>query len=194
MVLFLYFFIGCKSQNSYLNNDQIYHAKIDTLIGEPFYNLNYLDSNSYIIEWGTSNFKNISKDTFHVLGNGSLGILEANSKYLALNQPCGTSCALYVILPLESNKSELTFWNAVYNNLDQETIITTKDPSAGIFEITNYGNTTHQEITLEEMCPAADKSSCIDSITMTTNKIIFYYQGNKWEHGKPDNRIKEINL
>jgi hypothetical protein len=195
MVLFaMYLFWGCNVQNNQSNLDRNFQAKDDTINSESFYNFAFISPDKYIIEWGTSSFKSVSKDTFEILGSGSLEICEANSKYIVLNQPCGTSCALYVLLPLMPNKNELTFWNVVYNNLDNEIIITTIDPGVGKFAISNYGNNTQHEIILDDLCPAADKSMCIDSIFINKDEIYIQYQGSKWEADKKDNKFKIVRL
>lgn len=187
-------FFGCKVQNNQINMKHNLQSEVDTINGDSFYNLNYIDSTKYIIEWGTSNFKNVSKDTFEVLGSGSLGLDEYNSKYLVLSQPCGSSCALYVFLPLKPHRNEFIFWNTLYSNLENEIIITTVDPGLGKFTISNYGKNTEQEIILNDLCPAADKSMCIDSIFIRQGELFFQYQGSKWEVNKPDNKVKIVRL
>jgi hypothetical protein len=194
IIFVIIIFLGCKVRNNQLNIDQKSQTLVDTLASDTYYKLNLIDSDKYLIEWGTSKFKNISKDTFEILGTGRLEFNEANSKYIVLNQPCGTSCALYVLLPLIPKKNELTFWNVVYHNLDDEIIITTVDPWLGKFKLSNYQNNTNQEIILNELCPAADKSTCIDSIVLKSDKIFFYYQGSNWKVNYPDNKVKMVNL
>ena len=191
-LLVIYFLFGCKAQTNQQKIDQDFQTVIDTLASDTFYNLNFIDSDKYVIEWGTSSFKNVSKDTFDVLGSGNLGLSESNSKYVVLNQPCGSGCALYVILPLISNKKELIFWNVVYHNLNEEFIITTLDPGLGKFAISKYGTNTEQEIFLNDLCPAADKSMCIDSIFVNGKELYFQYQGSNWKENKPDPRFYKV--
>lgn len=193
VLLISYCLFGCREQNNSQNNKQI-EAKVDTLTTDTFYNFEFIDSEKYIIEWGTKSFKNVSKDTFDVLGNGSLELIESNDKYLVLNQPCGSGCALYVLLPLIPKNKEFIFWNVVYNDLKNEFIIATMDPGLGKFGIFKYLTGLHQEIILTELCPAADKAMCIDTIFFNNNEIIFQYQGSKWQNDKPDYKVKSIRL
>lgn len=194
-LIIIYLFLGCNGKTeqygSKLKSDKL---AIEQVEKEAYYHLKYINSNRYIIVWGTSKFKNISKDTFEVLGSGDLGLVDSNSQYIVLEQPCGSGCAVNVLLPLKPKQREKTFWNVLFNDLRKETIITTLDPGRGIFGIYKYDSKKEQQVKIPDLCPAADKSMCIDSLNICMSKVIFYYQGKNWTADAPDNRIKEVDL
>jgi len=196
ILLFMVSVIGCKLKTNQFDKSllAINSSKIDTLKQDTFIDFLFLSEEKYLIKWGTSDFTNISNDTFETLGNGNLETIESNDKYSILAQGCGTNCLLNVILPMSPNQKEMTFWQVVYSDIKNMIVIVTKDPSEGSFEIINFGYNIRKIVKLENLCPAFDKSSCIDSIFINGKELYFQYQGNKWKNDKPDNKIKRVRL
>ena len=188
-------FLGCRSKE--LPKNIINHQVIvETLPSDAFIENKFVSDDKYIVKWGTSKFTNTSKDTFGITGSGSLEFSEtnSNSKFIASSQLCGSGCTRYVIFPLEKNARELDFIDVEYLNIGKDIIITTTNASTGEFLLTKLTTKQWQKIIINDMCPAADKSMCIDSIYILNNQIIIEYQGNRWETNKPDKRKKVVNL
>jgi hypothetical protein len=195
VILMFSLFLGCISKE--LPKNIIKHQVIvDTLPPDAFIENKFVSEDKYIVKWGTSKFTNTSKDTFGISGSGSLEFSEtnSNSKFIASSQLCGSGCTRYVIFPLEKNARELDFIDVEYINIVEEIIITTTNVSTGEFLLTKLSTKQWQKIKINDMCPAADKSMCIDSIFLKKNQIVFLYQGNKWETNKPDNKVKVLDL
>lgn len=170
-------------------------SPVDTIkLDSAYYYFEYLNSERFLVKWGNSFFENCSQDTFDIFSNGYLSHLEYNNKWILLQQSCGTNCVLNVILPLVPNTKELSFMPVVYNNINREIIITTKNPSKGVFEIIDFGSNTRKDVLLNDLCPAIDKSSCIDSISINGNTLMFFYEGSKWNISNPDKRSEAIRL
>ncbi|MGB4818161.1 MAG: hypothetical protein WBP33_03515 [Saprospiraceae bacterium] len=183
---------GCKIKNepSFTSKENTY-GKVD--IKHSYFELKYLDSVNYLIEWGTPEYKNTSRDTFEILGNGSLEETESNNEYIVLAQSCGTSCVINTILPLYKGAKELTFMPVLFNDINNSIIVLSKDTESD-FELLNYKSNKSKVFNLPDICPAAEKSMCIDSIYIEKDEIYFKYQGNKWQNDKPDNKVKSIRL
>lgn len=195
VILMFSLFLGCRSKEL-LKNIINHQVKVDTLPSDAFIENKFVSDDKYIVKWGTSKFTNTSKDTFGISGSGSLEFSEtnSNSKFIASSQLCGSGCTRYVIFPLEKNARELDFIDVEYINIVEEIIITTTNVSTGEFLLTKLSTKQWQKIKINDMCPAADKSMCIDSIFLKKNQIVFLYQGNKWETNKPDNKVKVLDL
>lgn len=188
-------FLGCRSKEL-LKNIINHQVKVDTLPSDAFIENKFVSNDKYIVKWGTSKFTNTSKDTFDISGSGSLEFSEtnSNSKFIASSQLCGSGCTRYVIFPLEKNAREFDFNDVEYLDIGRDIIITTTNVSTGEFLLTKLTTKQWQKIIINDMCPAADKSMCIDSIYILNNQIIIEYQGNRWETNKPDKRKKVVNL
>jgi hypothetical protein len=189
----LFFGCSCKELPKTMSNHQVI---VDILPPDAFIQNKFVSEDKYVIEWGTSKFTNISKDTFDIFGSGSLefSATNSNSKFIASSQLCGSGCTRYVMFPLEKNARELDFMDVEYVNIGRDIIITTINPSTGEFLLTILSTKQRQKIMINDMCPAIDKSMCIDSIFLEGNQIVFQYQGNNWEANKPDNKVKVLNL
>ncbi len=196
MIVFLIISIFGACRNNEIPININIHSALDTLHNDAFVENKFISEDRYQIEWGTSKFTNITKDTFGISGSGSLEFDEeySNSKYLVTTQLCGSGCTRYVILPLQQNATELDFMDVEYINTFNNLIITTINPSSGDFLLTNFATNQMQKIEIKDMCPAADKSMCIDSIFLQNNQIVIKYQGNKWEANKPDNKVRVVEL
>lgn len=188
VISLLFALFSCNLKNNQASGDSLKY-------GKSFYELKYLNSEKYLIEWGNDAYKNISKDTFEVLGNGVLGLINFNSNYILLGQSTGTGGAnIRIILPLKKDATILEKENVLFENLQKNILVFEKLDSNYLLEILNFKSFKSKTIELEDICTAGEKSMCIDTIFLNNNQIIFQYQGNKWDANKPDNRKKVVNL
>lgn len=150
---------------------------------------------TYRISWGNRSFVNYSNKIYETLGNGNLGLIDFNDNYILLGQSTGTDGAnIRILLPLEKDATILEKENVLFENLRKNILVFEKTDSIYQLEILNFKTLKSQSLVFDDICPAAAKSMCIDSIFLNNNQIVFQYQGNKWDANKPDNKVKVLDL
>lgn len=156
-------------------------------VGSSFIAYHLQGDTVYNIEWGNGAIKNISKEKFEILGNGVLGLLEADENCILLSQNCGTSCVWYVFLPLKANAIEKAYNYALTSDLKNHFVayIPTEDDEIFI-RVENYLTGQTMDVKEVNTCPSAFKADCIDSIYFDKSSLILKWQGSNWSETKSD--------
>lgn len=200
VILFLFSCNNYKKQYED-NNDkpinwQFYVGIKDTVLSEKRdgFTLTYyfIGDLTYTIKWSSAHFDNKSSRKFDVLGNGVLGILDADSENIILEQSCGSSCMIYVILPLKNNSVEIEYLFAKAYDLKNKLIAYVPEDENVFIRVENFITGQTIDVKEDNLCPATFKSDCIDTIYFNKSKLVIKWQGKKWEQGKPDLQDKII--
>lgn len=128
-----------------------------------------------------------------VLGNGSPALLDYSDTCILLGQSCGTSCTLYIFLPIVSNATERKYLFGKAYNLEENTVafITDGEP---LISVQNYLTNKSMDVFENSLCSAAFKGDCIDSCKITSSTLYLYWQGEKWRSNKKSARKKEYKI
>jgi hypothetical protein len=152
----------------------------------------FIGDSTYTIKWSSAHFDNKSSRKFDVLGNGVLGILDADSENIILEQSCGSSCITYVILPLKNKSVEKEYLFAKAYDLKNKLIAYVPEDVNVFIRVENFITGQTIDVKEDNLCPATFKSDCIDTIYFNKNKLVIKWQGKKWEKDKPDLQDKII--
>lgn len=187
-----------QDNNIFLEKNHWQIGSKDTTLVEKIGNLYvkyHLQGDSiYSLEWGNETVSNISKDTFKVLGNGILSLIDNDEKTIILGQSCGTSCIYYVILPLTPKSKEKTFLFAKAYNLEKNIVAYIPDEKGVFIRVENFITGQYMNIKEENVCMAGFKGDCIESVSFSDENIIIKWQGKDWSKGKPDLKEKKIKI
>lgn len=197
--LFIIALISCKNQSSILKsydeNEQSFvdSAKHTVNNTGDYYQYHFKGDTVYIIEWGNKSFKTETKQTFEVLGNGILNFVKSENGAIILEQSCGTSCRYSVVLPLKKELKEKVFMQTISYDINNNLIAYIPEEEAFI-RIENYLTGQKLDILESNICPAAFKGDCIDSVYFKGNNVVIKWQGSKWKDDKADPIEKIIPL
>lgn len=196
-LLFIVTIVSCKNNSSLMKNtDKIQESskKSDKYIVKSsgdYYRFHFKDDTIYTIEWGNKSFKNETKQTFEILGNGTLNLSKSGDAVIILEQSCGTSCSYCVVLPLKTGAKEKVFIQTISYDINKNLIVYIPEEETFI-RIENYLTGEKLDILENNLCPAAFKGDCIDSVYFKGNNVIIKWQGSQWEDNKVDPQEKII--
>jgi hypothetical protein len=198
-LIFLISLIGCvnksqKMQNDSLSKLEIYPRKDSIITPEGNYLVFlYITDSSYLIKWGDSSKFIVTSDTIEVLGSGTLQITESNKTAILLKQSCGTNCQLGVILSLSPViYKKYTFIEA--SDLTDNLIAYIPEATDSFLVIENFVTGEKKIINETNLCPAAFKGECIDSISIVNKQLYIRWQGAKWSRKQQDTKERIYNL
>ena len=159
-----------------------------------FYKFVFISDKKYKIEWGNNHFKNVSKETFEVLGNGALKMETFDNEFIILKQGCGQKCHYAVVLPLYEKRKESIYEEVVKIDIENRVIVCMSDDNEFFIVFKNFVNNKEMKIKEKDLCPAANPIECIDSCYFKGSYFFIYWQGSKWESKKPDNKMRKIEI
>jgi hypothetical protein len=133
----------------------------------------------YKIKWGNKFFNNESTKKFEVLGNGILEVLASNNNSIVLSQGCGSSCMSYVFLPLKNNIKESTYLFSRAYDLKHNLVAYIPMEEENFLTIENFITKRRIEIKETNLCAAAFKADCIDTIYFKNEYLIIRWDGKK---------------
>jgi hypothetical protein len=218
--VFLFFtLISCKEYNTQLSGDNQEKQSVefrdslnklameaanswylaDTIFKIPLSDTTFLwykfnNEGAYHLEWGSSTFRNTSKQLFEILGSGNLGLRDFNEKVILLSQGCGTSCTYFVFLPMHENATEKIYNFAYTYNLENQLVafipVLEKWDRLNV-RIENYQSGRHFDIAEADVCPAAFSGDCIDTCYFVGNdKFVLNWEGTEWK-SEQERDVKE---
>ena len=121
-------------------------------------------------------------------------MVDYDEKTIILGQSCGTSCKYYVILPLVPNSVEKIYMFAEAFNLEKKMVAYIPEEEDLFIRVENYVTGQYLDIKEENICPAAFKGECIDSVYFSDDTIVIKWQGTEWMNDRPDPKEKKIKI
>lgn len=198
-LIFLISLIGCvnnsrKMQNDSLSKVEIYPRKDSIITSEGNYLVFlYITDSSYLIKWGDSLRFIITSDTIDVLGSGTLQIAESSKTSILLKQSCGTCCQLGIILSLSPVIYKKYIFVEAFD-LTNNLIAYIPEGIDSFLVIENFVTGKKKIINETDLCPAAFKGECIDSISIVNKQLYIRWQGVKWSRKQQDTKERTYNL
>lgn len=170
------------------------HLQLLSTHGNSFVKYHFYGDSTYTLEWGNENVNNTSREKFEILGSGVPPLVDYDEKTIILGQSCGTSCKYYVILPLVPNSVEKIYMFAEAFNLEKKMVAYIPEEEDLFIRVENYVTGQYLDIKEENICPAAFKGECIDSVYFSDDTIVIKWQGTEWMNDRPDPKEKKIKI
>jgi hypothetical protein len=167
----------------------------DTIIklnNDLHYKLTLRGDTAYFVTWGNKSTSFTSKP-MEVLGSGLPELLDYSDTCILLGQSCGTSCTLYVFLPIVSNATERQYLFGKAYNLEENTVAFIPDGDP-LISVQNYLTNKRMDVFENNLCSAAFKGDCIDSCKITNSTFYLYWHGEKRRSNKKSPRKKVYNI
>ncbi len=153
----------------------------------------YLSDSTCLIKWGQSAKLLYTSDTLHVLGSGNLNIAETEKNSILLKQSCGTCCQVGFILSISPPKC-MKYLFFIASDLKNNLVAYISESDNSFITVENFITGEKQIINETNLCPAAFKGECIDSVSLANKQLFIKWQGNKWNHTKKDTRERKIEI
>lgn len=198
-VIFLMCFTSCsqtnnKSRINDLTQIETYIKKDSIITTEGNYVVFlYLSDSTYLIKWGQSTKHLFASDTLNVIGSGVFNIVETTKNSILLKQSCGTGCQSGLILSL-SPPILRKFLFIITADLKNNLVAYIAESDKSFITVENFITGEKQNIDETNLCPAAFKGECIDSVSFVDRQLFIRWQGEKWSHKQKDTREWKIKI
>lgn len=148
----------------------------------------------YRIVWGNEQFRNKSAGKFEVSGQGLMSFYASDDSEIVLGRSCGTSCNCLVVLPLVLNATEKVYQFAQAIDLKRNLVAFVPENAALINFVNVENYHTGETLNIEEydVCGAAFKGDCIDTVYFEDGNVVVKWQGVDWGTNRPDPQVKKI--